>query len=372
MTDLPSRRASAPTPAIPLELALQGGGAHGAFTWGALDRLLDDEGIDIVAISGASAGAVNAVMLTHGLMESGRTGAKRALWQFWKNVSRAAQTARLAAGPFGALLAPAGAGQAEWAPFALWSATQAAWRAFAETAIGGLGGQTALAQDLNPLRRLLAEAVDFERLRDAAAPRLFVSATDVATGELRVFRNKELSPEAILASACLPQLFRPVEIEGRAYWDGGYLANPPLAPLIAESDAHDLLIIQLNPPERREVPRSAAEIAGRLNEIVFNASLVNELRAIAALQRALAAGGSADTGAEPLFGRLGALRLHRISADESVFALGERGRLNPEWSYLQRLHQQGAEAADQWLARHRADLGCRATLGLAAEGMRRG
>lgn len=341
-------------PPVRLELALQGGGAHGAFTWGALERLLNEDGLEIVAISGASAGAVNAVLLAHGLMEGGRPAAQRTLWQFWKSVSRAAQAARLAAGPFGAALP-------EWAPFALWSATQAAWRAFAETAIGGLGGGTALGQNLNPLRRLLAEAVDFDRLRAAYAPRLFLSATDVATGALRVFRNADLTPEAVLASACLPHLFRAVEIDGRAYWDGGYLANPPLAPLITESDASDLLIIQLTPQERREAPRGAAATAERLNEIVFNASLVNELRAIGALQRALAAGGGAGAGAEPLFARLGSLRLHRISADESVFAPGDRRRL-PEWSYLQCLHQQGFEAASAWLARHRADLGRRATL----------
>jgi NTE family protein len=352
---------------IRLELALQGGGAHGAFTWGVLDCLLDEAEIEIVAISGASAGAVNAIILAHGLTQAGHAGAQRALWQFWKNVSRAAHAARLAAGPFGALLGPAAA-VPQWAPFALWSVTQAAWRAFAEATVGGLGGTTAIAQDLNPLRRLLAEAVDFERLRGAAAPRLFLSATDVATGELRVFRNAELSPEVVLASACLPQIFRAVEIEGRPYWDGGYLANPPLAPLIAESDAHDLLIVQLNPPERRDAPRGATEVAARLNEIVFNASLVNELRAIGTLQRALAAGGPGTAGGEPLFRRLAGLRLHRISADESVFALGDRGRLNPEWSYLQRLHRQGAEAAERWLAHHREDLGRHATLRLAPDG----
>jgi NTE family protein len=354
------------TPPVRLELALQGGGAHGAFTWGALDRLLNEEGIEIVAISGASAGAVNAVLLAHGLMQSGRQAAQRALWQFWKNVSRAAQAARLAAGPFGAVFGQAGAPPPEWAPFALWSATQAAWRAFAETAVGGFGGNSTLGQELNPLRRLLAEAVDFDRLRAADAPRLFLSATDVATGALRVFRNADLTPESVLASACVPQLFRAVEIDGRAYWDGGYLANPPLAPLIAESDANDLLIVQLIPQERHEAPRGAAATAERLNEIVFNASLLNELRAIGALQRALAAGGGAGAGAEPLFVRLGALRLHRIGADQTVFAPGDRARLNPEWSYLQRLHQHGFDAAGQWLARHRADLGRRATLAFAA------
>lgn len=350
------------TPPVRLELALQGGGAHGAFTWGALERLLDEDGLEIVAISGASAGAVNAVLLAQGLMQGGRPAAQRALWRFWKNVTRAAQAARAVAGPFSAFLAPDGATQPEWAPFALWSATQAAWRAFAVSAVGGFGGDTTLGHDLNPLRRLLAEAVDFDRLRAADAPRLFLSATDVTTGALRVFRNADLSPEAVLASACVPQLFRAVEIEGRAYWDGGYLANPPLAPLIAEADAHDLLIIQLTPPERREAPRGGADVVARLNEIVFNASLVNELRAIGALQRALAAGGGAGAGAEPLFARLAALRLHRISADESVFVPGDRGRLYPEWSYLQRLHQQGFDAAGRWLEHHRADLGRRATL----------
>jgi len=362
MTGHAATRAGRRAGRVRIELALQGGGAHGAFTWGVLDWLLEEEGIEIAAVSGASAGAVNAVLLAHGLMQGGRPAAQRALWQFWKNVGRAAHAARLSAGPFAPLFAASGPAQTEWAPFALWSATQAAWRAFAETAFDRLAGQATIAQDLNPLRRLLAGAVDFDRLREAAAPRLFLAATDVATGALRVFRNADLSPEAVLASACVPHIFRAVEIDGRAYWDGGYLANPPLAPLIAEADADDLLIIQLTPSERRDPPHGSADVAGGLNEIVFNASLVNELRGIGALRRALAAGGAPVAGAEPLFARLAGLRLHRISADETVFTLGERGQLNPEWSYLQRLHQQGADAAAQWFERLRADLGRRTTL----------
>ena len=347
-----------------LELALQGGGAHGAFTWGVLDRLLEETGIEIVALSGASAGAMNAVLVAHGLMHCGPDAAKRALWQFWKGVARAALSLRAADAAFAMLAPPPGLSASGLLPFALWSATHAAWRTFAEQAAGQV------AQDLNPLGPLLEQLVDFEALRQPQAPRLFLSATDVATGNLRVFRNADLSAAAVLASACLPQLFHAVEIDGRAYWDGGYLGNPPLAPLIAESPGDDLLVVQVNPAYRAGVPAGAAAIAERVNEITFNASLGNELRGILALKRALGAIKPADCPDDPLLRRLASLRLHRIAADESDFAPGQSSRRIPEWSALQALHGAGRRAADAWLSQFGASLGRESTFTAIAEGDR--
>lgn len=349
-----SKRRAAPQRIVRLELALQGGGAHGAFTWGVLDRLLDEPRLRIVAISGASAGAINAVLVAHGLGRGGAAAAQCALWQFWKGVARSASAMRAAGAAFDLLAPPAALSSGAFAPFALWAATHAAWQAFTERAMRSVG---ALPQDLNPLGALLERTVDFESLRRPDAVQLFLSATEVATGELRVFRNADLSPAAVLASACLPQLFRAVEIDGRAYWDGGYLANPPLAPLIAESEADDLLIVQLNPPRRTDLPAGPEAIADRINEITFNASLVNELRGIAALKRALSALPVKGQLREPLLDRLFGLRLHRIAADEGDYSPGARGKFNPEWSYLQRLHRRGRETAGTWLSHHGGTLG---------------
>lgn len=349
-----SMRQAAPQRIVRLELALQGGGAHGAFTWGVLDRLLDEPHLRIVAISGASAGAINAVLVAHGLGKGGAVAAQCALWQFWKGVARSASALRAAGAGFDLLAPPAALSSGAFAPFALWAATHAAWQAFAESAMRSVG---ALPQDLNPLGTLLERNVDFGSLHRPDAVRLFLSATEVASGELRVFRNADLTAAAVMASACLPQLFRAVEIDGRAYWDGGYLANPPLAPLIAECEADDLLVVQLNPPRRTVLPVGPEAIADRVNEITFNASLVNELRGIATLKRALSALPVKDQLREPLLDRLFRLRLHRIAADEGDFSPGGRGKFNPEWSYLQRLHRRGKEVAGAWLAHHGGALG---------------
>ncbi|MBS3980808.1 MAG: patatin-like phospholipase family protein [Rhodobacteraceae bacterium] len=357
-----ARRPAAPT-VVRLELALQGGGAHGAFTWGVLDRLLDEPRLQIVAISGASAGAMNAVLVAHGLGTApgpaGAAAAQKALWKFWKGVSRSAAMMRGATAALDFMAPPQGLSGVAFGPFALWSASHAAWRTFAERAAGRHGR---VPEDLNPLGPLLDGLVDFEALRQPTAVRLFLSATDVATGALRVFRNADLSASAVLASACLPQLFRAVEIDGRAYWDGGYLANPPLAPLIAESAADDLLVVQLNPTRREALDEDADAILARVNEISFNASLVNELRGILTLRRALALAPPGFLCGEALLDKLSTLRLHRIAATETEVASDGRGRMNPEWSLLQRLHGAGQRAADVWLQQNGDSLGRVSTL----------
>jgi len=257
-----------------IELALQGGGAHGAFTWGVLDRLLEDERLEIDAISGTSAGAMNAVVLADGLMACGREGAREALRRFWSRVSNASGRGPMVPDALGAF-------------FGNWSIEGSPLHLYLDWVGRSLSPHQFNPLDLNPLRDIVAAEVDFDRVRACDKVRLFVSATNVRTGGLKEFRQTELSVEAVMASACLPLVFRAVEIDGEAYWDGGYLGNPSLLPLIAESPAHDLVLVQINPSRREALPTTAADILDRLNEITFNSSLVKVLRSLALLQQLL-------------------------------------------------------------------------------------
>jgi len=349
---------------IMLDLALQGGGAHGAFTWGVLDRLLDERRLHFAAISGASAGAMNAVVLADGLLSGGRAGAQKAMWSFWKSVSRAAHGHTASANPFHALFVP-GAVRPSWAPFTPWGASAAFMSTMAENVTRAFSPYQWNPFNVNPLLNLIDDAVDFERLQTADALSLFVSATSTRTGALRVFRNGELTARVVMASACLPQMFQAVEIDGEAYWDGGYVGNPALLPLIAESEPSDLLLVQLNPPERVVRPRDAGGIACRLNEITFNASLVKELRMIALVKEALEQEPADRPFASLLLNQVRHLRLHRIAAEETLFRPGARSKLDPEWQFLVRLHGQGVRAAAAWIEQNWADLGKRSTLDLS-------
>ncbi len=342
-----------------IDLALQGGGAHGAFTWGVLDRLLEDERIEFDAISGASAGAMNAVVLADGLARGGRRGAREALRSFWSRVSNA--TGR---GPRAALSAPLAPdalallfGQG-WLAATPWSAMlERVGRSFAPAQFNPL--------NLNPLRDLLAAEVDFERLRAYRGVRVVVGATQVRTGQLREFGHEELSADVVMASACLPLLFHAVEIDGEAYWDGGYLANPSLLPLVAHSATHDLVLVQINPSRREAVPRLVPEIADRLDEITFNGSLVKELRALALIRRLLREDGAdPEQRRAPLFRQIAALRLHRIEAAEDLARLGATNRHDAGWTQLSRLHRLGREAAQAWIEHCFSHLGRRSTLPL--------
>jgi NTE family protein len=349
---------------IELDLALQGGGAHGAFTWGVLDRLLDETWIDCRAISGTSAGAMNAVVMADGLLRGGRSEAQKGLWAFWKAISRAAHRSVMRANPFHAMFLPDTQEGPSWYGFErLWD-WPSQWLRLADALTRMFSPYELNPLNLNPLIDIVRDQVDFARLRRTNKLRLFVSATNVRTGGLTIFRNGDLSAEAVMASACVPHLFQAVEIDGDAYWDGGYVGNPALLPLIAESEPHDLLIVQLNPPARNALPRTASTILGRVNEITFNTSLMKELRSIALVKRALAAEEGGRKLAHPLFNQLSALRLHRISADESAFKLGVKSKHDPEWEFLIRLHGLGVRVAESWLDANRGDLGRRSTLAL--------
>ena len=314
-----------------VNLALQGGGAHGAFTWGVLDRLLEDGRLDIEGVSGASAGAMNAAVLAHGWAEDGRDGARAALERFWTAVGGNGSL-------FGAaLLGP-------WAELLT--------RTFSPYQFNPV--------NLNPLRSILEAHVDFERLRRASPVKLFVAATRVRTGHVRVFRTAELSADVLLASACLPTVFQAVEIDGEAYWDGGFLADPPLFPFFYECRTRDLLLVMVNPMARDTVPRLPGEIADRLNEITFNAALVSEMRAIAFVQKLL----REDWLKPEHRGELKDVLVHVVRADEALPDLGVESKSNTALPFLRDLRERGRKAAEAWLAADLASVGRRDSVDL--------
>jgi len=335
------RRAASP---VKVDLALQGGGAHGAFTWGVLDRLLEETSLQLEGISGTSAGAMNAAVLAHGYLQDGAAGAQAALAHFWRRVSEAARFSPLRRSPLDVLL---GRWTLDHSP--VFVAADMMSRVFSPYDLNPGGA--------NPLQAILEEEVDFARLSESPI-KLFVTATSVRTGRGRVFRRDELSVEVLLASACLPMMFQAVEIDGDAYWDGGYAGNPTMTPLVRECDSQDTILVQINPIERPGTPRSARDILNRLNEVSFNAVLLKELRMMALLRRVADSGG--DEGA-----RWANMRIHRISSDV-MLELGYSTKLNAEWPFLLMLRDQGRKAADAFLEAHGADLGQRSTLDLDA------
>jgi NTE family protein len=322
-----------------IDLALQGGGSHGAFTWGVLDRLLEENWLRIAAISGTSAGAMNAAVLADGWTEGGAAGARTALDRFWQRVSRAAAFSPLQRSPLDRLM---GRWTLDTSPAYLFMDLMS--RVLSPYALNPL--------DFNPLRRILSESVDCDRLAHSPI-KLFITATSVRTGRGRIFRNPEITADVLLASACLPTMFRAVEIGGEAYWDGGYAGNPTITPLVRESEAHDTILVQINPRERTDLPRSAADILNRLNEISFNSPLMKELRMIALL-RQVADPGSGE-GA-----RWAQMRTHRIMTDALV-KFGASSKLNAEWKFLAMLRDEGRLAASEFLKPHADDLGRRST-----------
>jgi len=325
-----------------IDLALQGGGAHGAFTWGVLDRLLDEPWLQIEGISGTSAGAMNAAVLVAGHAEGGREGAKARLEQFWRSVSDGATFSPFRRSPVDILL---GRWTLDTSP--LFLAFDLMARVLSPYDLNPHG--------INPLSKILARCIDFERV--AKAPiKLFVTATNVRTGRGRVFRNAELTPDVLLASACLPTLFQAVEIDGEAYWDGGFAGNPTMTPLVRECDSRDTILVQVNPVERHGTPRSAREIVNRVNEVSFNATLLKELRMIAVLRQVSDLGNSEGA-------RWAQMRIHRITS-EAMTELGYSSKLNAEWEFLIMLRDEGCRAAGAFLEAHAPDIGVRSTFDL--------
>jgi NTE family protein len=325
-----------------INLALQGGGAHGAFTWGVLDQLLDDGRIEIDGISGTSAGAINAVMLADGLNRGGPDEARARLADFWRAVSVDGHLPDLQRAVVERLF-----------PFVpregLWFG--AISRFLSPYDLNPL--------NINPLKELIERFVDFEAIRRARGPELFISATNVRNGEVRIFTRTEVTAEAVMASACLPLLFRAVEIDGVCYWDGGYSGNPALIPFLRATATEDVLIVQINPRERHKTPTRTREILSRINEINFNASLLSELRAVAFVNRLIDEGRLPRGMAESEFRRL---KLHRIVMEEMGQTFDAPGTLNTEYQSFERLHKLGQRATRRFLDTHFDDIGRRSTI----------
>jgi NTE family protein len=308
---------------VAVSLALQGGGAHGAFTWGVLDRLLEEEDLDIAAVSGTSAGALNAVALASGWCQGGREGARAALERLWRAVGHEAARSPLGHG-------------GGFAALALGLATHL----FSPYELNPL--------DLNPLRELLDEHVDFAALRERSPMPVLVAATKVRTGEGRVFREHELTAEAVLASACLPQLFQAVEIDGEAYWDGGYTSNPPVLELAELGRGRTLLVVRINPAHGEGSPRSAPAIRDRTAEIVFGRPLAVEL---AQLEKLRDLGRALPGSLRPRLRRLARLEVQVIDGDETLARLDPITKVASDTRLLEHLRAEGRAAAEAWLRR---------------------
>ena len=334
-----------------VNLALQGGGAHGAFTWGVLDRLLEDERIVFDGISGTSAGAMNAVVMASGFEQAGRDGAREALQKFWRAVSRDGRM-----NPVQRNLMDRFLGNWSFDHNPAFLALDVATRFMSPYDLNPF--------NINPLREILEREVDFEAVRASRKLKLFISATNVRTGKARIFHANEITPDMVMASACLPFLFKAVEIDGTPYWDGGYVGNPPLYPFFRATGTDDVILVQTNPVVREETPQTAREILNRVNEITFNASLLSEFRAIGYMRR-LIEGGIVRR----FTGKSGQrnLRLHRIAGTDELTDLTSSSKFNTEWNFLLHLRDLGRDAADEFLTKNFPAIGRRATLDPAKE-----
>jgi NTE family protein len=330
-----------------INLALQGGGAHGAFTWGVLDALIEDGRLAFDAISGTSAGAMNAVVLADGLDRGGAEAARTQLENFWKGVSREGGVASDVDDVLSRLMG-------FWhmpSPFA-----------YLQQFSGLTSPYDLNPLNINPLKGMLEQLVDFKRVQACDSPRLFISATNVRNSKIKIFTGKEVTADAVMASACLPYLFQAVEIGGEAYWDGGYMGNPALFPFFDDTGSDDILLVQVNPIRREEVPKTASEIVERVSEVTFNSSLLREFRAIDFVNRL-----HEEHRLDPKKYRVN--RLHRIDATKALRNYSAATKLDTSWHFFQELHHAGRKAAKDWLAAHFDDLGHRATLDLRAEFM---
>lgn len=319
-----------------INLALQGGGAHGAFTWGVLDKLLAEGRVRIEGISGTSAGAMNAVVLADGMRKDGPDGARQALHDFWHGVSKVAQLSPLQRTPLDALMGN-------------WNLDYSPAYQFMDLLSRSASPYDLNPLNINPLKDLLMDLVDFDSARSCDRIKLYISATNVRTGRIRVFAQHELSADVVMASACLPMVFQAVEIDGEAYWDGGYMGNPALFPMFQGCTSPDIVIVQINPLEVEKIPKTAHDILNRLNEITFNASLLKELRAIDFVDRLLEQHKLDDAQYRKML-------IHMIATPE-LDALNASSKLNAEWSFLLHLHDIGWRTADTWLDQNHDRIG---------------
>ena len=324
-----------------INLALQGGGAHGAFTWGALERLMGDRRLQIAGLSGTSAGAMNAVVMADGFIKDRRDGAIHAIGEFWQRVSKTG----------------------------LFNAQTLAWWKMANNHANLGGAPFYLAFDMitrlfspyelnpfdyNPLLEIIEDLIDFEELRKHDELKLFVTATNVRTGKPRVFTTREMSAKVLMASACLPLMFKAVEIDGEHYWDGGYMGNPMIYPLVHECESKDIVIIQINPLRRADVPHTAREILNRLNELSFNTAIVREMRGFATITQLIESGQLANDHYSPV-------NFHMIEAQDDLAEFDASSKFNTDINFLLDLHRRGWGAADRWLELNYENLGVKSS-----------
>ncbi|MEO1252595.1 MAG: patatin-like phospholipase family protein [Pseudomonadota bacterium] len=330
-----------------INLAFQGGGAHGAVSWGVAERLLEDDRLKVEAISGSSAGAVNAAALAYGLHKNGAVGARDALEELWRAISDAGRYYSPVAGsPFPMTFATDAINKFSYQMF------DVVTRAFSPYQFNPF--------NINPLRDILEDCIDFESLRKCQVTKLFTSATNVRTGKVKVFETNEISSDVVCASTCLPFLFKAVEIGGEAYWDGGYMGNPVLFPFFYNAESSDIVIVHVNPLDRDDVPTSASGIMNRINEISFNSSLLRELRAISFVHKLL------DDGwlKEEYHDRLRDVRIHSIRSDEALVDYDISSKFRTDWGFLTELREKGHAIADAWLSENFDDIGERSSVNL--------
>lgn len=338
-----------------INLALQGGGAHGAFTWGVLDYLLEDGRIKLDGLSGTSAGAMNSVLLAYGLQIGGRDGARQKLEEFWKAMSD------VGASPFSDIMEP--------------------WKKMVGASFGGTGPMVSATYnaldtltrtmspyelnpfDLNPLRDILDKCVDFEQLRCCTDVKLFINATNVKTGKARIFETSDISLDAVMASACLPSIYKAVEIDGEAYWDGGFIGNPALFPFFYKCESRDVLIVHINPMRREGIPKTAPEIMNRLNEISFNSSLISELRAIKFASKLVQEKWLKDE----YHSKIRDVYVHSIHSDDALDDLSVATKFDISWPFLTDLRDRGRAVAQDWCKTHFDAVGRRSSVDLEAE-----
>ena len=326
-----------------INLALQGGGAHGAFTWGVLDRLLEEKNLAFEGISATSAGAMNGAVLAYGLAVGGRVGAREALALFWRRISDAGRFGPLQPSPMDMLLKNFSLSASP--AFAILGFMTRIWSPYQINPL-----------NFNPLREVVEKTIDFDVLRRPDCPvKLFLSATNVRTGKIKVFEKEEISVSAVLASACLPTVFQAVEIDGEPYWDGGYMGNPPLFPLIYKCQSADILIAHLNPLSRDKAPYTADEILNRINEVSFNSSLMREMRAVSFVTRLIKENRISDPSIKEVL-------IHSIANDELMNSLNAVSKYNTDWDFITYLRDEGRRCAADWFAKNFSRLGVESTV----------
>ena len=324
-----------------IDLALQGGGSHGAFTWGVLDRLLEDGRLEIEAISGTSAGAMNAAVMADGFVRGGNQGARDRLRNFWRSVSDSAIYSPIQRTPFDVFMGN-------------WTLDGSIGYNFLDLFSKLVSPYEANPLNIDPLREIIEKAVDFDKVRACEQPLIFISATNVETGRVKVFTRDMIDADVIMASACLPFVFQAVEIDGVPYWDGGYMGNPVLFPFHDQTQTQDYVIVQINPVLRKGVPKTVREIENRVNEIAFNSSLLQELRSIDFVRRLIDEGKLDPAAYKPV-------NVHIIAAQDELAPLGASSKFNAEWAFLEHLFDIGRRAAGKWLEESYDKLGCMPT-----------